>query len=201
MPDSRQFFGRILQFVEHGERFPLREMGVQQLYDLVVIRSHGSELGVQLRQFGYVFQRSAVRFLSHGTSSPKTRALIKAAFDSSPDRSYIVRKRACSVSLNRTMTQCEAVSVFAGRPPRPLRAGLFFSIIEIFEVRLLPRRLLKIAIRSWRSRLSKSADFGGAFIPLAGKLFPDAKNFLCSRKHSLLFALCKYVSSACRTDY
>ena len=31
------------------------------------------------------------------------------------------------------------------------------------------------------------------FHPLAGKLFSDAKNFLCSRKHSLLFAFCKYV--------
>ena len=30
-------------------------MGVQQLHDLVVIRSHGSELSVQLRQFGHVF--------------------------------------------------------------------------------------------------------------------------------------------------
>ena len=62
LPDSRQFSGRILQFVEHGECFPLREMGVQQLHDLIVIRSHGSELSVQLRQFGHVFQRSAVGF-------------------------------------------------------------------------------------------------------------------------------------------
>ena len=62
----------------------------------------------------------------------------------------------------------------------------------------MPRRLLKITIRSWRSRLSKSADFGGAFSPpLASKLFSAAKNFLCSRKHSLLFALCKYIPTVC----
>ena len=113
-------------------------------------------------------------FITRNTSA-KTRALIKAAFDNSPDCSYIVRNRACSVSLNRTMTQCEAVSVFAGRPPRPLRVGLFFSIIEIFRVRLSPRRLLKIAIRSWQSRLSKSTDFGGAFIPLRASCFPLRK--------------------------
>lgn len=78
---------------------------------------------------------------------------------------------------------------------------MFFSIIEIFEVRPSPRRLLKIAIRSWRSRLSQSADFGGAFIPLAGKLFSVTEIVSGNGKHSLLFALCKYILSACRTDY
>lgn len=56
-----------------------------------------------------------------------------------------------------------------------------------------PRRLLKIAIRSWRSRLSKSADFGGTFIPLAGKLFSVTEIVSGNGKHSLLFAFCKYV--------
>lgn len=35
---------------------------MQQLHDLVVIRSYGSELSVELRQFGHVFQRAAVGF-------------------------------------------------------------------------------------------------------------------------------------------
>jgi len=61
---------------------------------------------------------------------------------------------------------------------------------------------MKIAIRSWRSRLSKSADIGGAFTPsLAGKLFSVTEIVSGNGKHSLLFALCKYVPSAHRTDY
>ena len=34
------------------------------------------------------------------------------------------------------------------------------------------------------------------FLPLAGKLFSAAKRESCSRKHSLLFALCKYLLPA-----
>ncbi len=198
-PTAANSFGRILQFVEHGECFPFREMGVQQLHDLVVIRTHGSELSVQLRQFGYVFQRSAVGFY-HSEYISEDPCFDKSRLRQQPR--LLVHRQKSSVFFGREVYR-ETVNrriIFRGRPPRPLRAGLFCSIIEIFEVRLLPRRLLKIAIRSWRSRLSKSADFGGAFIS-AGKLFSDAKNFLCSRKHSLLFALCKYVPSARRTDY
>lgn len=73
-----------------------------------------------------------------------------------------------------------------GRPPRPLRAGLFCSIIEIFRVRPSPCRLLKIAIRSWRSRLSKSADFGGAFIPLRASCFPMQKTF-CAAENTACY--------------
>lgn len=56
---------------------------------------------------------------------------------------------------------------------------------------------MKIAIRSWRSRLSKSADIGGAFTPsLAGKLFSVTEIVSGNGKHSLLFALCKYLLPA-----
>ena len=46
---------------------------------------------------------------------------------------------------------------------------------------------------SGRILQSKSADFGGAFIPLAGKLFSVTEIVSGNGKHSLLFALCKYV--------
>lgn len=50
----------------------------------------------------------------------------------------------------------------------------------------LPRRLLKIAIRSWRSRLSKSADFGGAFTPLRASCFPLQKTF-CAAENTACY--------------
>ncbi len=92
---------------------------------------------MKLRQFGYVFQHSAVGFFTRNTS-PRTRALIKAAFDSNPDCSYIVGNRACS-SAEKFMEQRKIAGLsFAGRPPRPLQVVFFqFSIlsllVEIFQ--------------------------------------------------------------------
>ena len=45
---------------------------------------------------------------------------------------------------------------------------------------------MKIAIRSWRSCLSKSTDFGGAFIPLRASCFPLQKTF-CAAENTACY--------------
>ena len=68
----------------------------------------------------------------------------------------------------------------------------------------LPCFLAKGSRKSFAGQISgratvapvKNDDFGGVFHPLAGKLFSAAKRESCSRKHSLLFALCKYLLPA-----
>ena len=59
-------------------------MRVQLLHHLVVIRSHGTELGVESGQLRHVFERSPVG-LTTRNASLNTLALIKAALDNSPD--------------------------------------------------------------------------------------------------------------------
>lgn len=149
---------------------------MQQLHDLVIVRAYGSELGVELRQLSYIFHRSAVAFITRNTS-PKTRALIKAAFDNNPDCSYIVRNRAWSSAEKLTEYRYLAMSILGGRPPFPLRGNLFFSISRIFHVRPPACRYIHFSIPQRPSRLSKSADFGGACTPLRASCFPMQKTF------------------------
>lgn len=124
-------------------------------------------------------------------TSPKTRALIKAAFDNSPDCSYIVRNRACSFAEKLTEYRYLAVSILGGRPPFPLWDDLFFSISRIFHVRPSACRYIHSFDSAAAELPVKKHRLRRCFHPLAGKLFSDAKNFSCSRKHSLLFAFCK----------
>ena len=79
-------------------------------------------------------------------------------------------------------------------PLCPLGAFCSFPSHRNFKERPEPHRFLKIPIPSRPAALLKSTDSGGAFS--AGKLFSAAKRESCSRKHSLLFALCKYLLPA-----
>lgn len=167
LPDRSQFARFILQFVEPCKCFPLREMGVQQLHDLVVVRSYGSELSVKLRQLGYVFHRSAIGFYhpKHVAENPR--------FDESRFRQQprlFVHRQKSGVFLCRKI---DRIPVFGrvdfGWPTAfSLRDNLFFSIHRNFSV-------VSVSIPSWCSRLSKSADFGGA--PLQASCFPMQKTF------------------------
>ena len=93
--DIDELHGRFFQLVEQRQCFSFGKADTQFFDNLIIVDSDRPILSVQLRQFGHVFQRSAIGFITRNTS-PKTRALIKAAFDNNPDCSYIVRNRACS---------------------------------------------------------------------------------------------------------
>ncbi len=59
-PDRIQFRRELFEFSEQVKGVLLREMDVQFLHDLVVIRPHSTELRVELRQLGDIIQRSLV---------------------------------------------------------------------------------------------------------------------------------------------
>ena len=77
-------------------------------------------------------------------SSPKIRALIKAAFDSTPDRSNISSSRMYSSSVKLTEQRRTAGSDLGGRPPRPRLCGFSVSAIT---ANFIPCGRVKIPIR------------------------------------------------------
>ena len=117
----------------------------------------------------------------------KTLALINCAFERTPDCSNMVRKRAYSSSVNRTMRQFFAGSTLGGLPPFPRFGGDFFCSITSNLARRVSETLRRLKI--WFRHTGcpvKSDDFGGTFLPLAGKLFCVTENISRNGKHSLL---------------
>ena len=57
---SHEFDGVLLQLIEQRHRLFLGEMQPQFLHDLVVIRTHGAELRVKIRQLGVVVHQRLV---------------------------------------------------------------------------------------------------------------------------------------------
>ena len=117
----------------------------------------------------------------------KTLALINCAFDKTPDCSNMVKKRAYSSSVNRTMRQFFAGSVLGGLPPFPRFWGDFFCSMTLNLARRVSKTLRRLKIWSRHTGCPvKSDDFGGASPPLAGKLFCVTENISRNGKHSLL---------------
>ena len=66
-----------LQLVEQRHRLLLRKMDAQLFNDLIVVRTDGTELGVEVRQFGVVVHQRLVHF-QHLEQRPEQQRLQRA---------------------------------------------------------------------------------------------------------------------------